>query len=68
LGSPAEYGKFILEIVEGELIERKTLLLQLSNLQYEELLTIYKEVVIVSEAIVFNYGQLTATQPSALTR
>ena len=35
LGSPAEYGKFILEIVEGELIERKTLLLQLSNLQYE---------------------------------
>ncbi|MFA6814175.1 MAG: excinuclease ABC subunit UvrB, partial [Patescibacteria group bacterium] len=35
LGSPAEYGKFVLEIVEGELIERKTLLLQLSNLQYE---------------------------------
>jgi excinuclease ABC subunit B len=35
LGSPAEYGKFILEIVEGELIERKTLLLQLSSLQYE---------------------------------
>ena len=35
LGSPAEYGKFVLEIVEGELIDRKTLLLQLSNLQYE---------------------------------
>ncbi len=35
LGSPAEYGKFVLEIVEGELVERKTLLLQLSNLQYE---------------------------------
>lgn len=35
LGSPVEYGRFILEIVEGELIERKTLLLQLSNLQYK---------------------------------
>lgn len=35
LGSPVEYGRFILEIVEGEVIERKTLLLQLSNLQYK---------------------------------
>jgi excinuclease ABC subunit B len=35
LGSPADYGHFILELVEGELIDRETLLLQLSNLQYD---------------------------------
>ena len=35
LGSPADYSNFVLEIVEGELIDRQTLLLQLSNLQYE---------------------------------
>ncbi|MBU1033971.1 excinuclease ABC subunit UvrB [Patescibacteria group bacterium] len=35
LGSPADYSNFVLEIVEGELIDRQTLLLQLSSLQYE---------------------------------
>ncbi len=35
LGSPVEYGRYILEIVEGEVISQQTLLLQLSNLQYE---------------------------------
>lgn len=35
LGSPVDYNRFILEIVEGEIIDRKSLLLQLSNLQYE---------------------------------
>ncbi len=35
LGSPVEYGRYLLEIVEGEVIAQQTLLLQLSNLQYE---------------------------------
>ncbi len=35
LGSPVEYGKNTLEIMEGEIIARETLLLQLSNLQYQ---------------------------------
>lgn len=35
LGSPVDYSRFVLEIVEGELIKRESLLLQLSNLQYE---------------------------------
>ena len=35
LGSPVEFGRYILEIVEGEIISRETLLLQLSNLQYQ---------------------------------
>jgi excinuclease ABC subunit B len=35
LGSPVEYGKYLLRMVEGEVIARKTLLLQLSQLQYE---------------------------------
>lgn len=35
LGSPVEYGKNSLELIEGELIQRETLLLQLANLQYE---------------------------------
>jgi excinuclease ABC subunit B len=35
LGSPVEYGRYILQLVEGELISRETLLLQLANLQYE---------------------------------
>lgn len=35
LGSPVEYGKYLLEIMEGQVISRETLLLQLSNLQYE---------------------------------
>jgi len=35
LGSPVEYGKYMLEIIEGELISRDTLISQLTNLQYE---------------------------------
>lgn len=35
LGSPVEYGRYILEMIEGELIDRKSLLLHLSHLQYE---------------------------------
>lgn len=35
LGSPVEYGKYLLKLVEGELISRETLLLQLSQLQYD---------------------------------
>src|SRR5258708_4294533 len=31
LGSPVEFGRYILEIIEGEVIARETLLLQLSN-------------------------------------
>jgi excinuclease ABC subunit B len=35
LGSPVEYGKYLLRIVEGEVISQKTLLLQLAQLQYD---------------------------------
>jgi excinuclease ABC subunit B len=35
LGSPVEYGKYVLRLVEGEVIARETVMLQLSNLQYE---------------------------------
>ncbi len=35
LGSPVEYGRYVLELVEGELISRETLLTQLANLQYD---------------------------------
>jgi excinuclease ABC subunit B len=35
LGSPVEYGQNLLQLAEGEVIQRKTLLLQLANLQYE---------------------------------
>ncbi len=35
LGSPVEYGKYILEIMEGEIIPRESILLQLANLQYQ---------------------------------
>lgn len=35
LGSPVEYGKNTMELMEGELIRRETLLLQLANLQYQ---------------------------------
>ena len=35
LGSPVEYGKYLLKLVEGEVISRETLLLQLSQLQYD---------------------------------
>ncbi|MFZ1721498.1 MAG: excinuclease ABC subunit UvrB [Microgenomates group bacterium] len=35
LGSPVEYGKFLLKLVEGMIIKRESLFLQLSNLQYD---------------------------------
>jgi excinuclease ABC subunit B len=35
LGSPVEYGKYVLELIEGEVISRESLMLQLINLQYE---------------------------------
>ncbi|NCS97352.1 MAG: excinuclease ABC subunit UvrB [Candidatus Pacebacteria bacterium] len=35
LGSPVEYGKSMLRIAIGEVISRETLLLQLTNLQYD---------------------------------
>jgi excinuclease ABC subunit B len=35
LGSPVEYGRYILQIMEGQLIDRRDLLLRLSQLQYE---------------------------------
>jgi excinuclease ABC subunit B len=35
LGSPVEYGQYLLQLAEGEVIQQKTLLLQLANLQYE---------------------------------
>lgn len=35
LGSPVEYGRYILRLVEGEIIPRESLLLQLANLQYD---------------------------------
>ena len=35
LGSPVEYGRYILEIIEGQLLQRRDLLLRLSQLQYE---------------------------------
>ncbi len=35
LGSPVEYGKYLLKLVEGMVIKRESLFLQLSNLQYD---------------------------------
>lgn len=35
LGSPVEYGRNTMELIEGEIIKRETLLLQFANLQYE---------------------------------
>ena len=35
LGSPVEYGKYILELIEGQLIDRETLIRRLGTLQYE---------------------------------
>ncbi len=35
LGSPVEYGRYILELVEGQRLARETLLIQFSKLQYE---------------------------------
>ena len=36
LGSPVEYGKYLLRLKEGEIIQRKSILLQLENLQYDQ--------------------------------
>ena len=35
LGAPVNYESFVLELVEGELISRESLVIQLANLQYE---------------------------------
>ena len=35
LGSPVEYGRYMLELIEGQLIDRSTLLLKLTDMQYE---------------------------------
>ncbi len=35
LGSPVEYGKYVLQLMEGELISRQSILASLVNLQYE---------------------------------
>lgn len=35
LGSPVEYGQFILQIMPGQILQRRDLLLRLSQLQYE---------------------------------
>ncbi len=35
LGSPIEFGKYILQIMAGEVISRETIVLQLANLQYQ---------------------------------
>lgn len=39
LGSPVEYGRYILEIIEGQLVQRRDLMLRLSQLQYERTTT-----------------------------
>ena len=35
LGSPVEYGRYILELIEGQIINKETVLARLSDLQYE---------------------------------
>jgi len=35
LGSPEEYGNYTLELIEGQLLSRESILLRLSDLQYE---------------------------------
>jgi len=35
LGSPVEYGRYVLELIEGQLIDQPTLLARLIDLQYE---------------------------------
>src|SRR3990167_7572599 len=35
LGSPVEYGQYVLELIEGELIDKTTLLTRLTDLQYQ---------------------------------
>lgn len=42
LGNPVEYGRYMLRLVEGEIISRETLLLRFSNLQYERTDTEFK--------------------------
>ena len=42
LGSPKEYGGFILEFLEGQLISRETFLSRLTDLQYERASTDFK--------------------------
>ncbi|MFH2118260.1 MAG: excinuclease ABC subunit UvrB [Candidatus Paceibacterota bacterium] len=42
LGSPVEYGQYMLELTEGEVIKQKTVLLQLANLQYERSTTDFR--------------------------
>lgn len=42
LGSPVEYGKYILELIIGQIISRETMFLQLANLQYERATTEFK--------------------------
>lgn len=34
LGSPVEYGQYILELIEGQLIDRQDILLRLTDMQY----------------------------------
>ena len=35
LGSPVEYGRYILELIEGQIIDKNTVLSRLTDLQYE---------------------------------
>ncbi|OIN88947.1 excinuclease ABC subunit B [Candidatus Beckwithbacteria bacterium CG22_combo_CG10-13_8_21_14_all_01_47_9] len=35
LGSPVEYGRYILELIEGQLIDKQTVLARLTDLQYQ---------------------------------
>lgn len=35
LGSPVEYGQYVLELIEGQLINRKAVILRLIDLQYQ---------------------------------
>ena len=35
LGSPVEYGRYILELIEGQVIDKTTVLARLTDLQYE---------------------------------
>ncbi|HUD45106.1 MAG TPA: excinuclease ABC subunit UvrB [Patescibacteria group bacterium] len=35
LGSPVEYGKFVLELIDGQKVEQRDILVRLSDLQYD---------------------------------
>jgi len=35
LGSPVEYGQYILELIEGQLIDRQDILIRLTDMQYQ---------------------------------